>query len=357
MQLLKKKAPKRGKNVTIYDIAKKLGVTHATVSRALNDHPRISEKTKQRVSQAAEKMGYRRNFSARSFGTGKTHTIGLIASDLTNPYYVDCLRAAEKECESRGYTLVTLEYALNPEKERECLERMLERRCDGVLAIISQFEPVADLVAEYWDRGIGIVWPGMPYEQAEAQIAMDGISVDLAHGMSEMVMHLADLGHKEMAYIATWPKHYSDFGRFSGLAHGFKQAGLKFSQKKNVVRSYSGDQIEDGFRAAQKILASREEVTAIIATNDLVAIGAYNAITQMGLSVPGDISLAGCDDTWMSRRWPVQLTTISQEIERVAKLSVDMLFERMDQQRWTRPRYERIEPKLITRDSTAAVKS
>lgn len=353
---MKKKTVKRRRNTTIYDIAQKLGVTHATVSRALNDHPRISDRTKKRVFEAAESMGYRRNFSARSFGTGKTSTIGLIAADLTNPYYVDCLRAAEKECEDRGYTLVTLEYALDPKRERECLERMLERRCDGVLAVLSQFDPVADLVAEYWDRGIGIVWPGMPYDLAEKGVEIDGISVDLGEGMHKMVHHLAELGHREMVYIATWPVHYSDFGRFKGLREGFSDAGLKFDADKNVISVYSGNQIEDGYRAAGEILKKHKKVTAILATNDLTAIGASRAIGQAGLSIPGDISLCGCDDTWMSRYWPVPLTTISQEIDRVARLSVDILFERMGQEKWKQPHYERMEPRLIVRESSGPAK-
>ncbi len=340
------------KNTTIYDIAEQLGVTHATVSRALNDHPRISKATKQKVAAAAERLGYRPNYSARSFGTGRTKTIGLIVPDLTNPYYVDYLRAAEQECIKNGYSLITLESALSSEQEKACLEQMLEKRCDGVIANLMTFEPYTRLFGEFWDRQIPIFAPSLPPGKS-GEVKLDGIEINLCGAMEKLVYHLAEMGHKRIVFVAVWARHYKDFGRFAGLESGFEKAGLKFDIESNTVNLFSGDQLEDGKTAVRRILESRAETTAIIGTNDLVCVGIYKGLCEMGLSVPGDVALAGCDNTWMSRYLPSGLTTIDQKTAEVAKCSVQAVLGRLSSAKWGEPKQRVIEPELIIRESTA----
>ncbi len=341
------------KDVTIYDIAEKLGITHPTVSRALNDHPRISSKTKEKVLKVAEELGYRPNYAARSFGTGKTRTIGMIVPDLTNPYFVDYLRAAEKQVASENYSMVTLEYGLAPEQEKKCLEQMLEKRCDAVIANISQLGPLKDILKEFWERKIPIFWPGLPNNFDDNGITMDGIHVDLENGVNDAVLHLTELGHKNIVFVAVWAQQYDDYGRFSGLTKGFEKAGLKLDFNKNVFSLFTGDQLKDGYTAAKNILKERPETTAIIGTNDLVCAGIYKALFEEKVNIPEDMSLIGCDNTWVSKYMPISLTTIDQKTAEVARISVDTIFQRLQTEKWGSAKHINIEPELIIRESTA----
>lgn len=340
--------------VTIYDIAKSVGTTHATVSRALHNNPRISDETKEKVRKAAEKLGYRPNHAARSFGTGKTHTIGLITPDLGNPYYVEYIRAVEEVCASKGYRLVCLEYIFDADRERLCLEEMLERRCDGIIATITRFEALKDIIEEFWERRIPFISSGLPSDAAKSNI--DGTSTDHGKGIEQAIDHLIDLGHKEIVFVASWAKQFKDYGRFSGLEKGFKKHGLPYNFEDRVFSRFTGDQLRDGMEATKELLLTRPNSTAIIGTNDLVAVGVMRTVYDFGLKVPEDISIVGCDNTWLAKNLPVRLTTIDHKTKETAKVAVEILFERLQNKDWIKPQRIGFESELVIGESTAKVR-
>ena len=316
--------------------------------------PRISEKTKKKVREAAKKLGYRPNYAARSFGTGKTHTIGLITPDLKNPYYVEFLRAAEEDCISRGYHFLTVESALDAKRERMCLESMLERRCDGVIAAITQFDKLTDLLEEFWARKIPIVISGLPNESDENNI--DGIYIYHGRGVEQAVDYLVDLGHREIVFVASWAEQFGDYGRFSGIEHSYRKHGLEFDFKKSVYSRFTGDQLQDGIQATRELLKKRPETTAIIGTNDVVSLGVMRVLWENGLRIPEDVSVIGCDNTWISRNLPVAMTTIDQKTGDSARASVKILFERLKHKEWETPIRVRFNTELLIRESTARVR-
>lgn len=341
--------------VTIYDIAKVLGTTHATVSRALSDNPRISDETKQKVRKAAKEMGYRPNFAARSFGTGKTQMIGMITPDLRNPYYIDFIKAAENECLNNKYRLFTIEYQQDITKEIDCMEEMLEHRCDGVIAHVTRFSKLIKEYKEFWSRRIPLAMPGLPsdLDQVTANTAnIDGTTVNHTSGIRKAMNYLADLGHKNIFYIASWPEHMSDYGRFEGLKQGFTENKIQYNPDKCIIHKYSGDEIKDGYDATIQILKQNPEVTAILATNDLMAVGVFRAIHEKGLNIPNDISVIGYDNTWISKNFPISITTIDQQTEYTAKKCVHIILERLEEKNWDTPKIITIEPELIIREST-----
>lgn len=340
--------------VTIYDIAKAVGTTHATVSRALHNNSRISTQTREKVQNMAKALGYRPNHAARSFGTGKTQTIGMISPDLKNPYYIEYIRAVEERCSDRSYRLVCIEYALDSEKEHLCLEEMLERRCDGVIATITQFEPLKDILEEFWDRKIPFVAAGLPPDAMNSNI--DGTFTDHGKGIEQAVDHLVKLGHKDIVFVASWGKQFKDYGRFSGLEKGFQKNGLAFSFKDRVFSHFTSDQLKDGTEAMKDLLANHPQCTAIICTNDLVCLGAMRQIWDAGLRIPEDISVIGCDNTWLANSTPIRLTTIDHKTVETARTATDMLFDRLINKEWDKPKRVKFESELVIGESTGKVR-
>ena len=355
---------------TIYDIAQVTGMSHGTVSRALNDNVRISQKTKQKVMTAARELGYRPTHAARSLKTGKTNTLGLVVPDFKNPFYTEFIRTAETVCLDRNYRLMPVEYALDSHRQRACLEQMLETRCDGVIAFFSDVTEFRDLLDEFWDKHIPCVMPFLDLPSATDR--MDGTVSDVGRGVQQAVDYLVDLGHREIVMACSLPSGEStSFREAEELMALAQAAGDKSNRASAFVTSltrhglevhngrflsaFSGDQIQDGVEVARMLLANHTSVTAVIAQNDLLAMGMMRTLMDNNVSVPGDISIVSCDDTWLSRYSPIPLTSISLETEQVAHSAVEIAFERMKEEKWDSPKRVFHNSELIVRRSTGPV--
>lgn len=352
--------------ITIYDIAKKVGTSHGTVSRALNDHPRISKKTKARILAVAEELGYRPMNSARTLKSGKTNTIGLVIPDVRNPFYTEFLRIVELACLERGCHLMAVEYALDNQRQRGCLERMLESRCDGVLAFLTLGDVVEDLLDEFWAKKVPCI------QVVNASDKWDGIAMQLDDGMNKAVDHLVSLGHKNIALacsisgvtksgIAEILKlaFGGQEGQVSGMIGAFVKSHLKHGLElddKKFLLNYSGEQRVDGVQAANDLLSRKEPITAVIAQNDLFAVGLMQGLAAHGIRIPDDVSVIGCDNSWLAECAMVPLTTIDLKIKQLAEMCVDMVFDRMESSKWDKPQRNVITGiDLVVRQSTGPV--
>lgn len=341
--------------VTIYDIAREAGVSYATVSRALNNHPEVNKHTQKTVRRIAKKLGYRSSFSGKTLAAGKTHSIGLVLPDFANPFYLELLRTIEETCLVCNYQMLTLEYALDAKRERACLEEMLRRRCDAVIASVTRFDDTRDLLEEFWGQ-LPCYVVGLPGKDVIGSLMIDGSIVDLSKGFEEAVEHLYAFGHKNIGYVQSVPPENTDKSRNVGLSHGFSKLDLPFDNDA-VFSCFSGNQMQDGEKAMTELLSRRPDITAVICTNDMVACGALKAMSNRGLSCPGDISVIGADNTWLATQWHVSLTSIDQNTRELAKTAVSSVFERLNSNDWGQRRVTYSDSSLVVRDSTGPVRS
>jgi LacI family transcriptional regulator len=342
--------------VTICDIAKLINTTDATVSMALRNNPRISLKTREKVQDAAKKLGYRPSHLGRSLKSGKTNTIGMIIPDFANPYFIEFIKSVQATCLSRNYQLITIEYCLDIKQERACLEQMLGRRCDGIITIPSQFEPTRDLIKEFWDSRVPCVVIGLPFYMAEG-VKIDGLRIDITSGIQAAIDHLAALGHQHIVLAASWPKECGGGGRYDAFEGGLRKNNLPFDPQKNIYYHFTGDQYDDGLKMGRDILEKYPQTTAVIGANDHLIIGMMQSFMTMGVRVPEDVSLVGTDNTRIGQNWIVPLTSIDQRTADQAQAAAELLFERIKSETWDEPKHITWNAGLVIRKSTGPAKS
>ena len=363
-------------SATIYDVAKEANTSYGTVSRALSGHSRISEKTRKKVLQVAKKLKYRPDYAARALRMGKTSIIGMILPDFTNPFYGEFLRVVEEECLARNYQILPMDYALDPKRQRLSLERMLESRCDGIVGFITRQQSIEGLLEEFWDKRIPCIMPHLPFDEAGARV--DGVCIDIAAGAEQAIDHLISLGHREISLIISdgsirsidSPDNFKNTiyknplyqvtdvqedGRVIGLLRSFKKNGMQIGEH-TVISKRSNNHLQDGAEAVRSLFKSHPSTTAIITANDLLATGALGALSELGLRVPNDVSVVSTDNSWVSQRWPVPITSIDLKTSDVAKAAAGILFERLKSSEWEKPSRLSFRAELIVRASTGPVR-
>jgi DNA-binding LacI/PurR family transcriptional regulator len=341
-------------SVTLHDIAKIAKTSHATVSRALNDNPRISLTTRKNIKKIAKKLGYNPSVVARALRSGRTFNIGLVVPDLKNPFYVEFLRGVEAKIQLTNYQLIVVENCQNVEQEKANLEKLISLDCDGIISTVSFMDPVKEVVQACWDSKRPFFARGLPQDIGDVKV--DGCNIIMRNGIEKAVSHLVQLGHKNIVFIASWPVEVQGGGRIGALKQAFENHGLEFGSK-NIIRRFSGNQIQDGYYATLELIKNNSDITAIICTNDIVANGVMHALSEMGLKAPHDISVIGTDDTWLAKYWPIPLTSITMQVEKTAEIAVKVILDRLSSDIWDEPKHISIDTDLIIRQSTGPVRS
>lgn len=341
--------------VTIQDIAKVAKTSHATVSRALNNNPRISLSTRKNIKNIAKDLGYTPSIVARALRSGRTYNIGLAVPDLTNPFYVEFLRAVEANIQQTNYQLIIVENRQNVEQEKANLEKLISLDCDGIISTVTYMEPVREIVQECWDSKRAFFARGVPYHDL-GDVKVDGSDNVISTGIEKAIAHLVQLGHEKIVFIASWAAEVHSGGRLEALKQAFEKHGLEFNSK-NIERRFSGNQLQDGYYASLNVIKRSPDTTAIICTNDIVANGAMTGLSELGLKVPQDISVIGTDDTWLAKYAPIPLTSISMEVEKNAEIATQVILDRLSSDVWDEPKHICIDTDLIVRQSTGPSRS
>lgn len=287
-------APHRKPAATIYDIATLAGVNPSTVSRALSTPGRISAKTEEKIHAAAKELNYRVNPAARALLTGRTRTIGLIVADITNPVFFDIVRGAEREAATHDYTLVLAEFRESAEKEMFTARRLMPS-VDGIILATSRLQPEEI-------RGLGEEKPVVVINRE-----VDGITSilsDVDSGVEQAIAHLAALGHTSIAYVAGPRRSWMSHKRWSSIQQFAARAGIA-----TVEMSSDQPSLDAGRAVAAEVVASG--VTAVIAYNDLLAIGLMRTLIARSVRVPDDISIIGFDNIFGADWTTPGLTSIA----------------------------------------------
>ena len=288
--------------VRIKDVAKLSGVSTATVSHVINKTRHVSDETKQRVLRAIENVGYTPNIHARNLASGRSRTLGLIISDITNPFFPDLVKSIQERALELGYDVIILNTNYEPERAAPYVQRLLELRVHGVMILTTEMD--LSVIERLSSRRISVVF----LDIGKVGPHTSNIRVNYEKGVHQAVKHLLELGHRQIAFIGG-PAHFKS-------AQFRREAFLRTMKKHRASLHaepviFKGDfKLEGGQEAVKEILALKNRPTAIIAANDLMAMGALRELARAGLQVPKDISVIGCDDTWLAKLTDPQLTTI-----------------------------------------------
>lgn len=307
---------------TILDVARKAGVSSATVSHVINNSRAVAPQTRERVLVAISSLGYRRDAIARSLRRSQTGTIGLMISDITNPFFADVVRGVEDVVYAHGqdFNLILCNTEEDSEKERLYLNVLLEKRVDGIVMApaAGNQEYLRELVA----TGFPIVFVDRWIQGIDA----DAVVVDNVDASQRIVQHLIHLGHRRIAIMVAQLESSAIKERLEGYQAALTAAGLTFDPTY-MFASHSS--IEDACRAANLLLEGDPRPTAVFGTNNFVTIGVMNALAQRGMRCPEDLAVVGFDDfPWASAFHP-GLTTVAQPGYELGHTAAHLLFDRM----------------------------
>ncbi|HTX22616.1 MAG TPA: LacI family DNA-binding transcriptional regulator [Candidatus Aquilonibacter sp.] len=334
--------------VRLKDIARHLGVSVMTVSKALRDAPDVSAATRAKIKSLAQQIGYVPDSSAQGLRLKTTKLFGLVIPSITNPVFARIVFAIEERAHELGYD-VLLAHSLNkPEREEHCVRRLLSRRVDGLfISPVYRFEAEARIYQEILARKTPVVLLGPPAPFCKT---FPSVEVEELIASQNATQHLLKLGHKRIAYFtgpATAPWAHE---RFNGYRRALREAGLEVDDK---LVFQSGSTIEDGTSAALQMLNESCNATAVQAVNDLVAIGCANALLSQGLKIPEDISVVGYGNILTAENFRVPLTTVRQPKFRLGMAAVEMM---MGLIRGEKVQPRRLTAELIERKSAAPPK-
>jgi len=301
------------------DVAKLAGVSPACVSLALNDKPYVSAKTKKRIYDAIEQLNYRPNIIARSLRNKKTHTIGLVLSDITNPFFPEIARGVEIRAREYGLNVILCNTGADPLLEKNYIEILLAKQVDGL--ILTSVRIIDDL-DEYTKEKFPLVFINREPPLSD----IDFVGIDNVASAKMAVDHLIKLGHRKIAFIRGEPASSASFSRYEGYKMALEEAGIPYSDDlvKIGYLKYEG-----GYRAMESFLKGPSVPTAVSCANDMMALGAMDACADKGIKIPQDIAIVGFDDIWVASLESVQLTTVRQPRYLMGVKAVDLMIKRI----------------------------
>ena len=325
------------KRTTIKDIAAAAGVDPSTVTRALQDSPRVRESTRERIRELARELGYVPNMAARTLVTRRSRIIGLVIPDITNPFFAELARGIEEEAHKHLLHVLTRNTEGNEAAEREAISFFTELKVDGLVVAMARCP--ADFYAE--------LGAPLPVVHVNRDDVPHFVSCDRVAGSRGVVDHLVALGHRRIAFVAG-PHGPAQEPKMHAYRSGLESAGIEYDPE--LVLSFGGA-LEDAARVTDEFLAITPRPTAIFAWNDLCAIGMIRALRDSGLEVPRDVSVAGHDDLAISSYLEPTLTTVHWPMYELGQQSVRYLYRLHEGQRTRRPPVP--PPEVRLRDSTA----
>jgi len=327
--------------VTIQDVAKAAGVSVATVSRVLNNHPSVSEKTRKKVQKVIEELNYQPNLLGRNLRRSETKMILVLLQNIANPFYSKVIKGIEDVGHRNGYYITICNTDSDPDKENVYLKLLKNRLVDGVifLAPIISDEELTEIGKNY-----SVVQCCEYKELAE----VSSVSIDNEAAAYKATQHLINQGHKRIGMINGISGFISETLREKGYKRALQEAGIQIDPGLIIKESYG---YKGGQRAAKYFLSIEKRPTAIFAVSDIIAIGAIKEIKDNGLSVPDDIAVVGFDDTGIASMYDPPLTTVAQPRYDLGRVAMEIMLERIKNNE-AESRRVFLEHNLIIREST-----
>ena len=325
---------------SIKDIARLAKVSHPTVSRALQNSPLVNAKTAEKIRRIARESGYKPSAVARGLVTRRTRTIGLVVTTIADPFTSEVVSGIEQVASDHGYCVFLADSLANPEREKKVVQAFAEQRVDGILVTSSRVGALhLPLLSEMM---VPIV---LVNDQHPGSVA-HSVLIQNEDGTRMLTEHLIALGHRRIAFIGDENGYHSDTERRNGYLKALEAAGIDRDPRLMLAGNGKAERAQ---LATEALLALDQPPTAVCCYNDMSALGALHAIHARGLSVPGDISVAGFDDLFLARYTDPPLTTIRQPMRQMGQLAMESLVKLMNGQ--TVPQIH-IPAEMVVRAST-----
>jgi len=338
-QPLKKKNNNRA--VSIKDIARAAGVHHSTVSRALRGRPMVKDETADRIRKIAKAAGFTISAVARSLVTQKTHLIGVVVTDITDPFHHEIISGLDKVAEENGYSVILADSQGHPDRECRVVRSFHERRVDAIVVMSSRVG--GRYMSQLAERKIPIVLINNQRQES----FVHSVRINNEEGATAAVRHLVALGHRRIAYIGNQNRVYSDTERMTGYRRALEEANIAVNQNFVVHTEFNP---EGGIVAIRKLLAMKPAPTAVFCYSDLLALGVLKGAREV-VRVPQDLSIVGFDDLFLVRYLEPALTTVQQPKWEMGKLVMELTLKLLAGEKV--PKTTTVQGQLIVRASTA----
>jgi DNA-binding LacI/PurR family transcriptional regulator len=323
--------------MTLQEVARRARVSTATVSRVLNNGASVKSSTRTRVLKVIQELKYSPNVHAQSLAGGRSRSIGVIVSNIENPFFLDVYKTVEAGAHAAGYEVIMANTDYSSERLVTSIRLMLGRRLAGVAAIVSEMD--AALIQELSSQRIPVVF----YDVGTPRRNITNIRVDYRGGMAKLTSYLYSLGHRRVGYIG----HHATLGPIHERVQSLRDATGKYPGLE-VDMATDADTLEGGRQAARVLLARSPRPTALVCVNDVMAVGALREARTRGLRVPEDLSVTGFDNVTLAQFAVPALTTVHIPREQIGRTICACLM------RDDVPREQEfvVEPELVVRDST-----
>jgi DNA-binding LacI/PurR family transcriptional regulator len=304
------------KGITIRDVARAAAVSTAAVSQAFNSAGRLRTETREKILAVARRLKYHPNRYAKNLAMGKSKTLGIVVSDIENPFFAVVIKNFEAHARRYGYEVIASETGYDVTLMRRAAERMIEQNVSGVAIMTSEMN-------EGWLEEI--LGRGIPVTGLDLDLISDhasNIKINYLSAMQQLIEHLYHLGHRSIAYVGGRPRLRNVKSRHEGYLRSMTALGL---EPGPIIPG--NQRLDGGYSAGLSILEMSPRCTAVIGMNDLTAIGVINAFMESGVRVPQDISVTGFDNTYLAAYFVPRLTTVDIHADILGRTAADALFD------------------------------
>jgi LacI family transcriptional regulator len=331
--------------VTLKEVAKRARVSVGTVSNVVTGAVPVSPRLRLRVLTTIKKLGYHPNDVARSLKLRRTKTLGMVVSDITNPFFSHMVRGAEDAALKHGYLLLTFNTDDRVEREKQVLSVLHARRVDGILLVVAAGIGRPSHIAETLRAGTPIVC----LDRLPPRIRVDSVTVDNATAARECVRHLLALGHRRVGILTGSKALQTARERLRGYQEAMQEAGITIDPE--LIRE--GDfRSESGYRLGRELLARSDRPTAVFVSNAMMTLGLMKALEDLGLQCPRDVAVATFDDLPLTDAFRPHLTAVAQPAYAIGYRGVELLIQRIETKRPDAPVEIRLPTELKIREST-----
>ena len=338
----KRRAPRNPERMDMHTVARMAKVSIATVSRTINHVPTVNAKMAKRVWEVIKELDYLPNTQARALVSGRSRLLGLIISEITNPFFPELIQGFEDVAVEFGYEMLISSTNYDPERMKSCIRRMVERKAEGVAVMTFGIEE--PLLGQLAERKVPMVFVDVGPDAPGISL----LRVDYHHGIRQGVQHLAALGHRDIAFISGPLRLHSAQSRLAAFHRAVRECGITVDAQRIVEGDHT---MEGGMAAAEKLFTGGKLPTAVMCSNDVTAIGVLQKAYRAGLRVPDDLSVIGFDNIHLTQMTTPPLTTIQMSCFELARAAVMALIAQVEGTPAPQRDYP-IETKLVVREST-----